>query len=209
MGPLMGKQNIQAKEAYFSATLHLINASYFWQFDTQVSDTNKITFRPNSVNKTYKRNLKTNDGSLRTDLAFPTNTVDTRGCSLRGRHLKEMWEGGERKKRGVGDPLPPFSPSPLLLRLQDNRVSWAGLREEVFVVIILTKFERIAPVSSNIDGTVAWKLTFQEKQSSLNCKIKRLRKKTYFRPSLLSTLGLRQALTGNTSTSAGYKIRQL
>ena len=118
--------------------------------------------------------------------------------------------GGEEKKpRGGGDPLPPFSPSPVLLRLQDNRVSWAGLREEVFVVIILTKFERIAPVSSNIDGTVAWKLTFQEKQSSLNCKIKRLRKKTYFRPSLLSTLGWRQALTGNTSAFAGYKIREL
>ena len=75
--------------------------------------------------------------------------------------------GGEGKSGGgVGDPLPPFSPSPLLLRLQDNRVSWAGLREEVFVVIILTKFERIAPVSSNIDGTVAWKLTFQEKKKT-------------------------------------------
>ena len=215
MGPLLGKQNIQAKEAYFSAILHLINASYFWQFDTQVSDTNKITFRPNSVNKTYKGNVETNGGSLRTDLAFPTNTVDTRGCSLRGRHLKEMWEagggGGEGKKRGVGDPLLPFSSFPLLSRLQVKRVSWARLREEVFVVIILTKFERIAPVSSNIDGTVAWKLTFQEKQSSLNCKIKRLRKKTYFRPSLLSTLGWRQAMTENTSTSAfaGYNIREL
>ena len=109
MGPLLGKQNIQAKEAYFSAILHLINASYFWQFDTQVSDTNKITFRPNSVNKTYKRNVETNGGSLRTDLAFPTDTVDTRGCSLRGRHLKEMWEagggGGREKRGGLGIPF--------------------------------------------------------------------------------------------------------
>ena len=112
--------------------------------------------------------------------------------------------GGEKAEGGGGDPLPPFSPSPLL-----NRVSWAGLREEVFVVIILTKFERIVPVSSNIDGTVAWKLTFQEKKSSLNCKIKRLRKKTYFRPSLLSTLGWRQAMTENTSPFAGYNIREL
>ena len=86
MGPLLGKQNIQAKETYFSAIIQLIKASLFWKFDTQVSNTNKVTFRPNSVNKTYKRNLKTNDGSLRTDLAFPTNTVDTRGCSLHGRH---------------------------------------------------------------------------------------------------------------------------
>ena len=111
MGPLLGKQNIQAKEAYFSATLHLINASYFWQFDTQVSDTNKITFRPNSVNKTYKRNVETNGGSLRTDLAFPTNTVDTRGCSLRGRHLKEMCEGGgeAKKEGGWGSPSTFFS----------------------------------------------------------------------------------------------------
>ena len=114
MGPLLGKQNIQAKEAYFSAILHLINASYFWQFDTQVSDTNKITFRPNSVNKTYKRNVETNAGSLRTDLAFPTNTVDTRGCSLRGRHLKEMWEkGGGKKEGGWGSPSTFFFfPSP-------------------------------------------------------------------------------------------------
>ena len=74
--------------------------------------------------------------------------------------------GGGEKAEGGGAPLPPFSPSPVLLRLQDNRVSWAGLREEVFVVIILTKFERIAPVSSNIDGTVAWKLTFQEKKKA-------------------------------------------
>ena len=115
MGPLLGKQNIQAKEAYFSAILHLINASYFWQFDTQVSDTNKITFRPNSVNKTYKRNVETNGGSLRTDLAFPTNNVDTRGCSLRGRHLKEMWEGGGggKKEGGWGSPSTFFFfPSP-------------------------------------------------------------------------------------------------
>ena len=93
--------------------------------------------------------------------------------------------GGGEKAGGFEDPPLPFSPSPLLLRPQDKRVSWAGLRKEVFVVIILTKLERIAPVSTNIDGIVAWKLTFQEKKKLIKNNINNLRKKTNCRPSSL------------------------
>ena len=46
----------------------------------------KLLSQPIPSIKHTRENVETNDGSLRTDLAFPTNTADTRGCSLHGRH---------------------------------------------------------------------------------------------------------------------------